>query len=351
MAYTVAKGDTLSGIAKKLGVSLSALEAANPQIKNYNVISVGQAVNAPGSQAAPAAGTTTGASGLSVSDAMSAYGYVYTVAQSIPELNTILQDAVAHSWTADKLTASIESSPWYMQHADTVRNLAYQQYSEPGTYAQNLANAKNIITLKAQALGRTIDDATAGRLALQTLTENASFDDQRLSQLVTNTTGLTNANGAYSGLAAQYRDHMTQVAQNYGVAYTDASMDNWVNQIESGANSLDGFESVMRARAKATYPPLADQIDAGMTVRDIADPYVQTMAKTLEVPQTEVTLNDPYIQKALTQRQPDGTATIQPLYQFTSALKKDPRYDTTVQARTDAYTTLKQIGADWGFTK
>src|SRR5581483_3287784 len=36
--YVVQKGDTLSGIAQKEGVSLQALIAANPQISNPNLI-------------------------------------------------------------------------------------------------------------------------------------------------------------------------------------------------------------------------------------------------------------------------------------------------------------------------
>ena len=45
--YTVKKGDTLWGIAKRYGVTLSALIAANPQIKNPNLIYPGNQVNIP----------------------------------------------------------------------------------------------------------------------------------------------------------------------------------------------------------------------------------------------------------------------------------------------------------------
>ena len=46
--YTVKSGDTMSSIASKHGVSLAALEKANPQVKNPNVISVGQKLKIPG---------------------------------------------------------------------------------------------------------------------------------------------------------------------------------------------------------------------------------------------------------------------------------------------------------------
>ena len=45
--YIVQKGDTLWGIAKRYGVALSALIAANPQIKNPNLIYPGDRVQIP----------------------------------------------------------------------------------------------------------------------------------------------------------------------------------------------------------------------------------------------------------------------------------------------------------------
>lgn len=47
VGYTVASGDTLSHIAHRNGVSLSALKAANPHISNYDYIRIGQALNLP----------------------------------------------------------------------------------------------------------------------------------------------------------------------------------------------------------------------------------------------------------------------------------------------------------------
>jgi nucleoid-associated protein YgaU len=45
--YAVQSGDTLSGIAQQFGVSLGALEAVNPQITNPDLIVPGQVVRIP----------------------------------------------------------------------------------------------------------------------------------------------------------------------------------------------------------------------------------------------------------------------------------------------------------------
>jgi spore coat assembly protein SafA len=45
--YVVQRGDTLSGIARRFGVSLENLEEANPQITDPNRIFPGQVINIP----------------------------------------------------------------------------------------------------------------------------------------------------------------------------------------------------------------------------------------------------------------------------------------------------------------
>jgi hypothetical protein len=60
----VKKGDTISGIAAKAKVSVAAIAAANPQIKNLNKISVGQTINIPKVDTTVKTSTKTYAGGL-----------------------------------------------------------------------------------------------------------------------------------------------------------------------------------------------------------------------------------------------------------------------------------------------
>ena len=45
LKHKVVKGDTLSGIAKKYGITLAQIKKLNPQITNFNLIRPGQFVN------------------------------------------------------------------------------------------------------------------------------------------------------------------------------------------------------------------------------------------------------------------------------------------------------------------
>ena len=47
MPYTVKSGDTMSKIAKKFGLTIQELQAANPQVKNVDKIQIGDQLTIP----------------------------------------------------------------------------------------------------------------------------------------------------------------------------------------------------------------------------------------------------------------------------------------------------------------
>lgn len=279
--------------------------------------------------------------------AIAQYGVVAQIVNAVPDLQKALHDAITQQLSPDAFNAAIAATPWYKQHADSLRNLIMQHASDPATYQQNLNNQIWKVHMAAAQMGRNVDYSSVALASMA-----GGWSDSELSAYIGTTGGLVKqaGSGALGGQAAQLESHLRQTASSYGVPVTDKLVQDTIKTIQVGHDTTDGFDALMKARAKAAYPQFASQIDGGMTVQQIADPYMATYAKTLELPQSSVTLDNPAIKKALSAPDPQtGQPAAQPLWQFEQAVKADPRYDHTDQAKTDAYSTVAQIGKDWGF--
>jgi spore coat assembly protein SafA len=140
--HTVERGDTLSEIAEKNGVSLSALIAANPQIKNPDLIYPGEKISIPESggaeTAAPGDSGSTARSELTTNDQARAAQVRSAVAGSSGG-NDILSSISANGASArtagqDGLSGGVSSSRT-MANTDASRVLKYKD-------AFNAAGAK-----------------------------------------------------------------------------------------------------------------------------------------------------------------------------------------------------------------
>jgi len=110
LLHQISVGETLGGIAKRYGVSLSAVQAANPQIKNVNLIFAGQRLNiprGPGSfgsvgNALGASGALGGVGGTVGTTNLSSQTKVYTVAAG----DTLSSIAQRHGVSLGELKAA-----------------------------------------------------------------------------------------------------------------------------------------------------------------------------------------------------------------------------------------------------
>jgi LysM repeat protein len=98
--YVVAHGDTLAVIAHKNGISLKALEDANPNV-NPKRLQVGQKLQIPAGTSSVAANTTSGATPTASGDATPSEGSSYVVKSG----DTLSKIAKAHGTSFKKIMA------------------------------------------------------------------------------------------------------------------------------------------------------------------------------------------------------------------------------------------------------
>jgi hypothetical protein len=119
--------------------------------------------------------------------------------------------------------------------------------------------------------------------------------------------------------------------------------DSWIKRVENGED-VDIFKNLIRQTAKVGLPDKVGKLlDEGVDLEAVYTPYKNIMAATLEVNPETINLNDSTLRSAI------GPDKEMPIYEFEKALRKDPRWQYTNNAREKAYSAVNRILQDFGF--
>lgn len=122
-------------------------------------------------------------------------------------------------------------------------------------------------------------------------------------------------------------------ASDMGVFKSDNEILSKSADIVSGSARQEDILASFRKDAQALYANFAPRLaeDASITVRDLANPYIQMMADTFELDSNNIKLTDDTIQKAI------GDAKgLTNLGDFRTMLRKDSRFNVTNTAKREA---------------
>lgn len=288
------------------------------------------------------------------------FGFVGAMAAAIPELRGILDQAVREQWTTDRFIMAVSASGWYKSNSDKAREWLTLQTVDPATAQRKHWLASNEMQTRAMQLGMTLTQSQWESAATWRILNPEASDDY-LNLYLTQTFFDPYQDWAgLSGRAAGLAGEIQEIGRAYGwddFDHYNESRD-WLGKIMQGKDTIDGFRRKMLDYAKVRYPGLHDQLLAGMTVRDVADPYMDVYSNILEVSKSAINwYDDRLVQRALQYRPPsggDGGTGVQsngamPIYEFEKVLREDPRWQKTNNARDAAVSVIERIGRDWGF--
>lgn len=162
-----------------------------------------------------------------------------------------------------------------------------------------------------------------------------------------------------TGTVGQNISELRAYAADFGLPnYTaDMAKSHLVDRYASGAPAstatVEAEKLAIRNIAKGFHPNLASIIDQGTKVSSIAAQYQKQMQTTLELPDQGIDwVNDPYISKALANKNADGTPNkdggTMSLNDFTIMLRQDPRWAKTKNAREEASSYANSILESFG---
>ena len=273
------------------------------------------------------------------------YGWSKAVIDSNPELKSIFAQASAGNWTVDRFIAQVRDTKWFKTHSDTARQAIILAKADPATYNQRLSQAAAQATSMAGQMGAVLDPAHLHQISAEAVLYGWTTDQlkQTMAKFIT-----ANRGGQFTGGAAAYQEQYNQLAGQYGINVSAPTMANLVRQSVMGTNSPEQVRNYFVTLASSKYPSLAARLKAGETLQQIAEPYMQSYAQTLEVNPNAIKLSDPIIQQALAYKDKTGQPVTKTVWQFEQDLRQDPRYMKTQQAQDSAMKMAHQVLSDWG---
>jgi hypothetical protein len=157
-----------------------------------------------------------------------------------------------------------------------------------------------------------------------------------------------NTQNVPEGPAGRYFEAFKNFAGNNGIRLSDQAANTYASQIVAGQLDENTVFNTIRESAANAFPSLADKIKAGIDLKTLADPYIQSMSNILELPSTSLDVFDPNIRQALAYTLPDGKVGTKSIYDFEKDLRKDARWQYTDNARRSVSSGALKVLQDFG---
>lgn len=210
----------------------------------------------------------------------------------------------------------------------------------PGTFEEkDLADFYTKLLEGAKAGGKVTETIIKPDGTTEVVTTPATFDAKAFARnylwAKVNIGDTKNLPGAVLGQV----DALRNILKANGLGYlSEKEIANYALQLAKGDVEIADLQKQFNAKAAEIYPLFAERLKANptLTVRDLAEPYINQVAKWWEIDPSTIDLDNPDLDKAL---RPDGTAGKVPMKsvsEFVNYLKLHPNAEKTTWANEQA---------------
>lgn len=238
-------------------------------------------------------------------------------------------------------------------------NRSYQKYYGRDAFENELLflipELESKYKSKSGASKSTVKETYKNGALIETLYLTADNEDPTIfldakikEQIATGVQDLNKSN-IPEGPSGKYFVTIKNLAMDNGIMLSDSAATSYANKIVAEVVDENTVYNTIRESAANAFPSFADKIKAGLDVKTLADPYIQSMSNILEIPDTGIDLFDPKIRNALAFTLPDGKVGTRSIYEFEKDLRKDERWQYTNQAREQAASVATTVLRDFGF--
>ena len=282
---------------------------------------------------------------LTPEELASNYGWAYGFLHSNKDLKGLFEKAVEGQWTPQKFQAELRDTSWWKNTSEGRRQAQMMKATDPSTYTASVQAAEIQVRQLAAEVGAAVPTDKIRKMAASVV--DGGLDEGQLRMALGDYVNFTKQ-GTLRGEAAMHEYTIKEYAYNQGIKLSGQAIKNQAQRIVRKVATTQDFESDVRDQAKSMFPAYEQQIDAGMTMRDIAGPYIQTMASELQIPDTSIDVMDPLVKRALNGLDAKGKPGGSTLTDFQAQLRNDPRWARTTNAMNGAMNTATTVLKDMG---
>lgn len=264
------------------------------------------------------------------SEYKTAVGIIY----SVPEIRPLFEKALSEGWSVDKFAAAVQNSSWYQANSEYSR-LAWAKETLGGAdWQETQKSARSAVQDRATQVGASLTPAELDALTRRYLYEGwgtagrKSFLDEALAGEISYLPDERGQKG-FRGAAGDLTDKLKQLSMANGISFSDDWYQAAARSVTAGLTTEEDWLRDVREQAAGRWGALGDQIRAGQNAYDIASPYIDMMARELELSPYDIKLTDPYIDQALS----GSTEGPMSLWEFQKKIRNDPRWMETSYAQ------------------
>ena len=156
------------------------------------------------------------------------------------------------------------------------------------------------------------------------------------------------------GVAGQVQDLIDNYREQYGVNPTQSFVQSSIKRIiasEDPASEKANLEQQLKEQAQILYPALKEKIDAGISVRAIADPFISTYSRLMEENDLNVGLDNKFVRSALSNKNDKGEYQIMDEDSFARQVRSTTEWLDTRNAKETMLGAADGILKQFGFRR
>lgn len=276
------------------------------------------------------------------------YGMSYAFFNSQPELMKLLKEATAEQWDDKRFAAHLKNTKWWRENSKTAREFQVLSKTDPATAKAQLSAQRTMLQQAAVKMGATLTAKQLDKAARDSLAYG--WNEAQIQQFLGSYIKFTKEH-TLGGMAGTAAKEITGMAYANGVQLGEQAVKNYAQYVVKGVSTMQEVENHIRSQALGAYPAFADQIDAGASMRDVAQPYIQMMASELGIPDTDIDMFNPRIRDAMSRKDDKGAPAPLSLTDFQQLLRDDPRWKKQTGTANQAMAIGRQVLADLGLVR